>query len=354
MPYKRKDSPIWWISYQGPDGQRIRRSAGTADRKEAEALEARAKLDSHRTKTWGEEPERPIEALMLDYLQAHRDKRSAARDVEIARTLRAFFGGRDCRHLAAPDIRGYIELRKAADRAATTIRRELALLSAMLNWARNEKDWRIPNPVPGRRLPTPEGRLRWLTPEDADRLIEAAEAGRAGHLPDFIRLALHTGMRKGELLRLDWTRVDLRAGVIRLEAQHTKTARRRIVPLNQTARAALLSRARHRAEHCPASPWVFCDEDGNRLANVRKGFEMACQRAGIQDFRIHDLRHTCAAWLVTAGAPLAEVRDLLGHQSVVMTERYAHLAPENLRSTVARLDARPDLAQSSHGHKKSG
>ena len=65
----------------------------------------------------------------------------------------------------------------------------------------------------------------------------------------------------------------------------------------------------------------------------------ACQRANIEDCRIHDLRHTCAAWLVSAGAPLPEVRDLLGHSTVKMTERYAHLAPENVRAAVAKLDS---------------
>ncbi|MCZ7598461.1 MAG: site-specific integrase [Gammaproteobacteria bacterium] len=89
--------------------------------------------------------------------------------------------------------------------------------------------------------------------------------------------------------------------------------------------------------NCPSSPWVFCDKQGNRIQSVKRSFATACRRAGITDFRVHDLRHTCVAWLVTAGIPLAEVRDLLGHSTVKMTERYAHLAPENVRAAVARL-----------------
>jgi integrase len=158
-------------------------------------------------------------------------------------------------------------------------------------------------------------------------------------------LALHTGCRKTELLGLEWARVDWQANLLYLEMHHTKTRKRRAVPLNHEARAALLNRARFRAEHCPASPWVFCDRDGQRIANVRRAFETACRRIGLADFRIHDLRHTCAAWLVSAGVALAEVRDLLGHASITMTERYAHLSPENVRAAVAILD---DASRSGH------
>jgi integrase len=71
---------------------------------------------------------------------------------------------------------------------------------------------------------------------------------------------------------------------------------------------------------------------------VQRSFGTACERAGIADFRFHDLRHTCAAWLVQVGVPLTEVRDVLGHSTIKMTERYAHLAPENVRAALALLE----------------
>ena len=111
-----------------------------------------------------------------------------------------------------------------------------------------------------------------------------------------------------------------------------------VVPINNTARRSLIRRLNFRAERCPASPWVFCNENGERIKDVKRSFATACRRAGITDFRVHDLRHTCAAWLVTAGVPLSEVKDLLGPSSVVVTERYAHLAPENVRTAVQVLD----------------
>jgi integrase len=113
-------------------------------------------------------------------------------------------------------------------------------------------------------------------------------------------------------------RVDL------LGAQSTKTGERRTVPLNGVAKAALVNLARFQSAHCPISPWVFCVKRGERIQNVKKGFATACCRAEIKDFHPHDLRHACAAWLVTAGVPPPEIRDLLGHSTIQMTERYVH------------------------------
>jgi integrase len=196
-------------------------------------------------------------------------------------------------------------------------------------------------------LKEPEGRVRWISREEAARLLEAAKASRSPYLADLVILALNTGMRREEMLGLEWCRVDLQAGLIHLEAQHTKAGKRRSVPLNRAAREAILARARFRAKHCPASPWVFCKMDGERIHEARKGFLAACAKVGIVDFCFHDLRHTCAAWLVSAGVPLTDVRDLLGHSTVSTTERYAHLAPERVRSAVAMLD---EVAESRLSH----
>lgn len=197
----------------------------------------------------------------------------------------------------------------------------------------------LANPVSGMSLRQPEGRLRWITQEEAKRLITEAgkEVQKSPHLPDFIQLALNTGCRKGELLNLTWDRVDFDSRQIRLEGEHTKNGKRRVVPLNEIACNALQGRIQFREAHCPKSPWVFAHKDGKRLQNITNGFTSACKRAGIKDFRIHDLRHTCASWLVSAGVSLYEVKELLGHSSIEMTERYAHLAPDNLGQVAKTL-----------------
>jgi integrase len=277
--------------------------------------------------------------MMLVYLQETREKTSHQRDLNAAVHLHVHFTGCELNRLRASDIRAYVEARKPVVKPAR-VNRELGLLLAAINYyARREWDWDIPNPVSGRKLREPEGRARWISRSQSEALIRAAEAeSNAPHLADFIRLTLHTGCRKQELLGLEWARVNLSANLFYLEAQHTKTARRRSIPLNQSAKAVILNRARFRAKNCPGSPWVFAHKDGSRIQDVKRSFTTACERVRIDDFRIHDLRHTCAAWLMSAGVPLAEVKALLGHTTVKMTERYAHLAPENVRAAVAKLD----------------
>ncbi|MCU0808870.1 MAG: site-specific integrase [Candidatus Contendobacter sp.] len=255
---------------------------------------------------------------MLAYLADTKAiKRSAERDHYSAKRLYPVFTGRMLDSLTPADIRQYIRQRKSEDIQPATINKELRLLSSALNHAAREWGWVVSNPVSGRTF--------------------------------FIRLALHTGMRRGELLSLEWARVDFSANLIHLAGINTKSGKRRSIPLNATARAALINRAGFRASHCPNAPWVFCNAGGQRIASIKRSFNTACRRAGLVDFHIHDLRHTCAAWLISAGVALAEVRDLLGHASITMTERYAHLAPENVRAAVAVLDS---ASRSGHASKE--
>ena len=338
--YRRGDSPYWWASFTDASGRRTRCSTGTQDRKEAEALLAKWRLEAHRARQWGEQPSRTFDELMLNYLrETAYEKRSTLRDRFSLKRLYPVFTGRELTSITAQDIRTYITLRREAKVTPSTINKEIGLLSAALNYARREWGWDVPNPAAGRRLRESEGRLRWLTRAEAAALIQAArQEHQAPYLADLIQLALHTGMRRGELLGLEWRRVDLQAGLIYLEAEHTKAGKRRGIPLNRAAHAAIMSRLRFKAQACPATPWVFCGREGHRVQSVKRSFTTACHRVGIEDFRFHDLRHTCAAWLVTAGVPLPEVRDLLGHSTVRMTEKYAHLAPENVRLAVTRLE----------------
>jgi integrase len=254
--------------------------------------------------------------------------------------LREFFGERDLRTLAPRDVRAYIEYRQGSGVGPATINRELGTSSAALNWARRDLEWQLPNPVMGRLLKPPEGRLRWLSRQEADRWIAAArKQSRAKYLVDFLELALHTGMRRGEMLKLEWQRVDLDEGLVYLRGADQKNGKFGSVPLNATAKAALVRRDAFRQENRLSSPWVFTHKDSARVASVKCSFATACTKAGIEDFRIHDLRHCCAAWLVQAGVSIRAVAELLRHWDIRVTMRYAHLAPETVRAAVSVLDA---------------
>jgi len=198
----------------------------------------------------------------------------------------------------------------------------------------------IPDNSVGRKLKEPENRTRWITYSEASQLIQSAkEARNAPHLADFIILALHTGCRSGEMLGLQWSDIDLNNRLIYLKAEKTKSGKGRSIPLNDHAFQSLVMRKKFSSDNCPESPWVFCNKNGTKISSVKKSFKTACVKANIEDFRIHDMRHTCAAWLISSGkVPMPEVRDLLEHSSITMTEKYAHLAPENVRKAVNTLN----------------
>lgn len=353
MPYKRADSPYWWVNITPPGGgEPIRRSTRTQDRQEAEALEGKWRAELYKQQFWGKEPERTFAEVASEYLLASQAKRSLS-DIQLrVGHLYDYLGAKKVMSsLSGADVREYTADRRAAGAGPATINRELSILSAMINHAMTEMEWTLPNPVKGRFLKEPPGRVRWITEAEADRLIDAARTTREGdRLADFIVLALNTGGRKNELLKLEWRRVNWEHALITLEPDDTKSGKRRTIPLNEDAVAALKRRYRYSQTYCAASPWVFCKRDGSRYVYPNPVFKKACEKARIVDFRIHDLRHTCASWLVSRGVPLADVKDVLGHSTINMTERYAHLAPHRAREAVARLGSRSSHAGSPVGN----
>jgi len=150
--------------------------------------------------------------------------------------------------------------------------------------------------------------------------------------------ARRTGMRRSEVLGMTWERVDRARGVVMLDV--TKSGKRREVPLNSRADAVLARRG------SKSSGLVFATK---RWDHFRTAWENAVARAKLADFHFHDLRHTFASWAVQRGATLQEVKDLLGHSSLAMVMRYAHLSPEHLRTAVARLDAALPIKVSAQG-----
>lgn len=199
------------------------------------------------------------------------------------------------------------------------------------------REWRIltANPVEDvSRPPLPNGRVRYLTPDDEKpRLLAACETD--ARLCFLVRLALATGGRRGELLGLRWREVDLERGSVTF--LETKNGTHRSVAL--TGKELELARTASR-DKLP-SQLVFATSTTASAAKQapfpRHAWDRALQEAQIEDFVFHDLRHTHASYLAMSGATLREIAEALGHRTLDMVMRYAHLAPDHNRTVVARM-----------------
>lgn len=275
--------------------------------------------------------------VVQEYLALKRakGKRTVAEDgVKLGR-FEAFFGTATpitevtAQRIAQYDRERAVAISKRGARLqASTINRELAALRHLMRLA---EEWGYVDRAPKIRLAKePEGRLRFLSEDEAARLLATCAKSKNPFLTAIVTVALNTGMRKGEVIGLTWDRVDFARGVLMLD--HTKNGRRREVPMNRAVYDAL-------SPHAKEDGMVFRKRGGMAWGSIRTAFERACREAKVDGFRFHDLRHTCASWLVMAGRNLKEVQELLGHRSFAMTLRYAHLSPDRLRDAVASIEA---------------
>ena len=172
-------------------------------------------------------------------------------------------------------------------------------------------------------------RLRYLSEEECRRLIDECE----NHLKPIVITALHTGMRKTEILSLTWNMVDLQNRIITLA--YTKNNERREIPISSLLYNTLKNQ-RTRID----TNYVFHDKNGRPFKDIKKSFSSALVRAKIPDFVFHDLRHTFASHLVMAGVDIVTVQKLLGHKTLTMTLRYAHLANAHRINAIDKLERR--------------
>lgn len=219
-------------------------------------------------------------------------------------------------------------------RKNSTVRRYLAALLHTLTVAVKEWQWLDDSPMRKVTKPRePRGRMRFLSDEERTRLLDACQVSRNPYLYTVVVLALATGARKGELLSLRWPDVDMKR--VTLTFHQTKNGERRAVPLTGQALALIRQHAKVRRLD---TALVFPDASGKRPLGIREAFEGAIERAGITDFRFHDLRHSFASYLAMNGASLLEIADVLGHKTLAMVKRYAHLSEGYTRSVVERMN----------------
>jgi integrase len=219
--------------------------------------------------------------------------------------------------------------------SAATQTRYLATIKHVLSIARREWEWLDENPAERVRAPRePRGRVRYLSEEERDRLLRACRASQNPTLYALAVIAVSTGARLGELLQLQWRDVDLQRGLATVH--HTKNGERRSLSLRGIASEVLQELARVRRIDNDS---VFCGRRG-KVDFPRRAWLAALAEAKLEDFRFHDLRHTCASYLAMSGATLAEIAEVLGHKTLAMVKRYAHLTEQHTSSVVERMNAK--------------
>jgi integrase len=368
--YKRGN--IWWVTYSDLDGRNVRESSGSDKFKVAEALY----LDRKDSVKKGKQPViqkianfsfNQLADKYTEWMQGrHRSADSKKYRIE---SMRSVFGNLPLRHFNTLIVEQYQTDLMNRDLKPASVNKNVSLLKAMF---RKAVDWLmveeaiLKNAGKVKLLQENNRRLRYLGKDECRALIEACDS----HLRPVVITALNSGMRRGEILGLKWENVDLKHGFILLEDKMTKNGERREIPINDTLRTVLQGLTRRLdVQH------VFFDKvSGRPFLEVKRSFATALKKvetvrcpdcdfhktrvkskesvgncpqcgerlavtAGIQDFHFHDLRHTFASHLVMAGVDITTVKELLGHKTLTMTLRYAHLAPSHKVKAVDILDS---------------
>ncbi len=325
--YKRGN--VFWMCYR-VNGKLYRESTGMTTQKEAEyVLSCRRKEIEEGELPDAKRTNFKFAELAKEYLKWAERQRSYKDKKLWIRQLIEVFGNLNVKDLNTRIIEQWQSERMKRNKPST-VNRILATLKHMIN---KGVQWNMANEAVLKQvrnvklLEENNKRLRFLTVEECQRLIDCS----APHLKPIVTVALHTGARKSEILGLKWEQVDLTHGFILLDT--TKNGERREIPIDSTL-IEMFSEMPHSIE----SIYVFTDRDGNPYKSVKKSFSTALRKAGIRDFRLHDCRHTYASQMVMNGVDLTTVKDLLGHKSLTMTMRYAHLSPRHKRKAVNILD----------------
>ena len=229
--------------------------------------------------------------------------------------------------------------RKVSERAPYRANRVAAVLSKMLSFA-VKLEWRDENPVKGLDRNPEERRYRYLTYDELRRLTEALANHSSRDAANAVRLLLLTGARRGEVLSATWDQFDLAVGVWTKPSSHTKQKREHRVPLSAPARQLLADMRADAERRGEASPYLFPARTGEGpVGDIKKSWAALCKAAGINGVRLHDLRHTYASVLASAGQSLPVIGALLGHTQPSTTARYAHLFDDPLRAATERVGA---------------
>jgi len=339
--YRRKT--VWWVRFTTPGGERVRRSTGTAKKEEAQEYHDRLKAEIWKTQQLGRKPRRTWEQAAVRWLKEKAHKASLDADRMHLRWLDRHLRGLELSAINRAVLDRLVEAKRAEGVSNATVNRSMEVVRAILRMAANEWEW-IERAPAVRMLPEPKRRIRWLTQEEAERLI----AELPENLAEMVRFSLSTGLRKANVTGLEWSQVNLGRRIAWIHPDQAKSRKAIGVPLN--AEAVLVLR-RQLGKH---SRFVFTHR-GNPVKNVNtKAWRAALRRASVTDFRWHDLRHTWASWHAQAGTPVNVLQELGGWESADMVRRYAHLAPDHLAEFAERLSRPRAIGGTNLAHDEGG
>jgi site-specific recombinase XerD len=327
----------WYIDYYHK-GRRRRKKIGTS-KKLAETVlnDVQVKIVKKEFLGIVEEKKILFEDFMetyKEYSKANKALNSYNRDLISLNSLKPVFGQSYLFEIASQMIEEY-KARRLKDKVKpATINREVSCLRHIFNKA---IEWDVVNRNPAKGvklLKEPPGRIRYLDVEEIERLLKAIDSiprGAGKYLKPIVIIAINTGLRKQEILKLKWKNIDFNER--KITVHRTKTNDIRVMPMNESIYQELKKVPQH-----SESDYVFCNKQGIPYGNVRKSFESALSIAKIKDFRFHDLRHTFASHLVMNGSDIRTVQQLMGHKEIKMTMRYSHLSKAHLQDAVGKLD----------------
>ncbi|HEY3848361.1 MAG TPA: site-specific integrase [Acetobacteraceae bacterium] len=306
-------------------GRRV--STGCTDRTTAEAVLASYLIAA------GKPPTPPAIAVILERYLADRRERGipgADRLGWAHKPLTRILGSKPPEALAEADCRRYAARRRQEGIAEATIRTELAALRAALRWAASPEIALVAAAPKITMPPRPESRVRWLTRDEAARLLDAC---RAHHVRLFVTIALHTGARSGAILALTWDRVDLVNRLVDLRVSgRPRTRKRRVpVPINDTLHAALTE-----AQALSTAETVI-EYAGAGVARIKHAFRDTAARANLHGVTPHVLRHTAVTWLLQGGVDPWRVAGFTGMTEEMVDQVYGHHHPDYLRGAARAL-----------------
>ncbi|MBS0289769.1 MAG: tyrosine-type recombinase/integrase [Proteobacteria bacterium] len=317
--YKR--GKIYWIKFVTPKGETIRRSTGTSEKTLAQEYHDQLKAEYWRVSRLKVKPKRSWQDAVERWLIEVKDKASIDTDIMHLRYLDTFLGNKMLSDINA-DILNEISFARQKDGVSnSTINRAFEIIRAILRKARDEWEW-IDCIPKIKLLSVKQKRIRWITVEEAQRLVNASPS----HQKALIRFSLATGLRMSNVTQLEWSQVDLNRRIAWIHPDQAKARKAIAVPLNTDA-MEVLTEAKGKHER-----YVFTFSGKPIKEANTKAFKKALTKADIADFRWHDLRHTWASWHAQNGTPLYVLKELGGWESMEMVQRYAHLASEHTAS----------------------